>query len=73
MGVDREEQIRGRAYSLWEEEGRPADEDLRLWLQASKEVGEAAIGETALSEITTVLKKVESIPAGKRSRRSAAS
>jgi hypothetical protein len=73
MGVDREEQIRGRAYSLWEEEGRSADEDLWHWLQASEEVGEAAIGEMALSETRAVLKNVENIPAGKRSRRSAAS
>ena len=38
MVDDREEQIRQRAYSIWEEQGRPQGEDMRHWLQAWQEL-----------------------------------
>ncbi|MFT3973992.1 MAG: DUF2934 domain-containing protein [Amaricoccus sp.] len=39
------ESVQGRAYSIWEDEGRPEGRDLEHWLQAERETaGEA--GET---------------------------
>jgi hypothetical protein len=38
MAIDRHEQIRRRAYEIWEREGRPEGADLRHWQQASDEV-----------------------------------
>ena len=38
MATDRHEQIRRRAYEIWEDEGRPEGADLRHWLQASDEL-----------------------------------
>lgn len=35
--TDRDEQIRRRAYWIWEEEGSPAGEDLRHWSMAEAE------------------------------------
>ena len=32
------EEIRARAYELWEQNGRPADRDLEFWLQAEFEI-----------------------------------
>lgn len=61
IGKDRQEEIRRRAYWIWEEEGFPAGEDLRHWsmaeaeFEASKEDsdGESAIAETPVVEIST--------------------
>jgi hypothetical protein len=47
MAIDRDELIGRRAYQLWEAEGRPEGGDLRHWLRASEEVGDASIGEMA--------------------------
>ena len=41
MQDDREQQIRDRAYSIWEEQGRPQGEDMRHWLQAWQEISKA--------------------------------
>lgn len=38
MAIDKHEQIRHRAYEIWEEEGRPTGADLRHWLQACDEL-----------------------------------
>lgn len=38
MASDKHEQIRRRAYELWEEEGRPEGAALRHWLQAVDEL-----------------------------------
>lgn len=38
MEHDREEQIRRRAYELWESEERPQGEDIRHWMQAAQEL-----------------------------------
>jgi hypothetical protein len=38
MAVDQHEEIRRRAYQLWEEEGRPEGAELRHWLQACDEL-----------------------------------
>lgn len=35
--------VRGRAYSIWEAEGRPAGKDLEHWLQAEREVSEMTL------------------------------
>jgi hypothetical protein len=37
-----EENIRIRAYQLWESAGRPDGQDRQLWLQAEKELRQAA-------------------------------
>ncbi|KAA0690223.1 DUF2934 domain-containing protein [Neorhizobium sp. P12A] len=42
MGTDLQERIRHRAYEIWESEGRPERQDVRHWLQASKELGNSA-------------------------------
>ncbi|WP_105384299.1 DUF2934 domain-containing protein [Neorhizobium alkalisoli] len=33
-----EDQIRQRAYEIWEQEGRPHGEDLRHWIRAFEEL-----------------------------------
>ena len=38
-----EEDIRIRAYQLWESAGRPHGQDQQLWLQAEKELRQAAL------------------------------
>lgn len=38
---EREDEIRRRAYSIWESEGRPDGHHERHWLQATKEVDAA--------------------------------
>ena len=37
-----DEDIRIRAYQLWESAGRPHGQDQQLWLQAEKELRQAA-------------------------------
>ena len=32
------EKIRQRAYSIWEERGRPQNSDLDIWLEAEREI-----------------------------------
>ena len=39
--ANREDRIKQRAYEIWEQEGRPHGEDLKHWLQAFKELGDA--------------------------------
>lgn len=46
MAVDKHEQIRRRAYEIWEEEGRPEGAAFRHWLQASDELSEGDEPET---------------------------
>ncbi|MBB5551252.1 DUF2934 domain-containing protein [Rhizobium sp. MC63] len=38
MATDKHEQIRRRAYEIWEAEGRPEGADLRHWMQACDEL-----------------------------------
>ncbi|SCB61066.1 Protein of unknown function [Rhizobium aethiopicum] len=38
MAIDKHEQIRRRAYEIWEAEGRPEGADLRHWMQACDEL-----------------------------------
>jgi hypothetical protein len=45
MTESRDEWIKKRAYSIWEEEGRPAGRDAIHWEQASRE--RAAVEKTA--------------------------
>lgn len=59
--IDRHEEIRRRAYWIWQEEGAPAGEDLRHWSMAEaefepsyEESGEANVAaETPILEIST--------------------
>lgn len=39
MSDDKHEQIKGRAYQIWEEQGRPEGQHHAHWEQASKELG----------------------------------
>ena len=38
MENEKEDQIRRRAYEIWESEERPVGEDIRHWLQAYEEL-----------------------------------
>ena len=38
---DREQAIRERAYTIWEEEGRPEGQHLHHWLRAEAEINSA--------------------------------
>ncbi|NEI73210.1 DUF2934 domain-containing protein [Rhizobium lusitanum] len=40
MATDKHEQIRRRAYEIWEDEGRPEGAAMRHWMQASDELEE---------------------------------
>jgi len=40
MANDKHEQIRRRAYEIWEAEGRPEGAAVRHWLQATDELEE---------------------------------
>ncbi|GAA4164287.1 DUF2934 domain-containing protein [Shinella granuli] len=59
--IDRQEEIRRRAYWIWEEEGAPAGEDLRHWSMAEAEFeasnegagGANVAAETPVVEIST--------------------
>ena len=59
--IDRHEEIRRRAYWIWQEEGAPAGEDLRHWSMAEAEFNAAneetggvnAAAETPIVDIST--------------------
>jgi hypothetical protein len=55
MGIDREERIRHRAYSIWQDRGRPHGEDLTHWLQASDEFESADTGDLVVPDDISVL------------------
>jgi hypothetical protein len=38
MANDRENEIRERAYAIWEQEQRPTGEDMKHWLRAWQEI-----------------------------------
>jgi hypothetical protein len=38
MADDRVNEIRERAYAIWEQEGRPTGEDMKHWLRAWQEI-----------------------------------
>jgi hypothetical protein len=42
MQERKEQEIRRRAYEIWESEERPVGEDLRHWMQASSEFAAGA-------------------------------
>ena len=55
--TDRHEQIRRRAYWIWEEDGSPEGEDLRHWSMAEAEFEaskKGASGEAATTEVPAV-------------------
>ena len=49
MAIDKHEQIRHRAYEIWEAEGRPDGADQRHWLQACDELAGEDEHETPVS------------------------
>ncbi len=54
MHDDREQRIRDRAYSIWEEQGRPQGEDMRHWLQAWQEISDGDIPAESTAEAASV-------------------
>ncbi|WLR91303.1 DUF2934 domain-containing protein [Shinella zoogloeoides] len=67
--VDRDEQIRRRAYWIWEEEGCPAGEDLRHWSMAEAEFEaskKGSSGDAATTEVPTVEISTGDEPARKK-------
>lgn len=67
--TDRDEQIRRRAYWIWEEEGSPAGEDLRHWSMAEAELEaskKASSGDAATTEIPSVEISTGDEPARKK-------
>ncbi len=46
MDDDRTGRVRGRAFSIWEAEGRPDGRHLEHWLQAEREVAGAEAEDT---------------------------
>lgn len=50
MDQNVERRIRERAYSIWEEEGRPEGRDVEHWLRAAQEVAAAEGKNTASPE-----------------------
>jgi len=49
MDDNREELIRQRAYSIWEEQGKPEGEDMRHWLQAWQELADQGADDAAVT------------------------
>jgi Protein of unknown function (DUF2934) len=64
MASDREQEIRQRAYELWEQEGKPHGDDLRHWLRALEQFGNGA-APPAKSKRTARPKAATGIPAVK--------
>lgn len=70
--TDRHEQIRRRAYWIWEEEGSPVGEDLRHWSMAEAEFEasqEGSYGDSASTEAPAVEISTGNEPARKKIRR----
>lgn len=74
MDHDREQLIRDRAYSIWEEQGRPHGEDMRHWLQAWQELAEKepVANEDASAALADPVSKAEARPVQKRTAKAAA-
>ena len=48
MAEDPEDQIRRRAFEIWQREGAPEGLDEQHWLQAEREIAEAEASSTVL-------------------------
>jgi hypothetical protein len=59
METDKSEQVRQRAYEIWQEEGCPPGEDLRHWLRAASEL-EAPEVSAAIGDDLSVLGEQQS-------------
>lgn len=59
---EREENIRRRAYEIWEQEGRPHGQDMKHWLQAFKEFGDQADGAARRASTKPVAKAKSAKP-----------
>ena len=42
--IERQEEIRARAYALWEQEGKPEGRHLQHWLQAKRLIAAEELG-----------------------------
>lgn len=67
MDQNVERRIRDRAYSIWEEEGRPAGRDVEHWLRAAQEVA-AEEGAPAAAEDAPAATPEAEAPKPKRTR-----
>jgi len=43
MSISREEQIRIRAFEIWEQEGRPGGRHEQHWMAAEREIEQASV------------------------------
>lgn len=60
--MEREEQIRERAFQLWDEAGRPEGQDLDYWLQAENQLqGEAPESNDKLREMAALANAKENV------------
>jgi hypothetical protein len=50
MASDREQQIRERAYRIWEEEGRPTGRNRENWQRAETEIADEEALSRSISE-----------------------
>lgn len=48
MNTDRDEQLRRRAYRIWESEGRPDGMEAEHWARAERELADEVAGPTAM-------------------------
>ena len=49
MHEEREQQIRGRAYALWQQDGEPEGREKEHWEQACRDMEEESIGTPDIS------------------------
>lgn len=75
--VLREQQIRERAYAIWEGEGRPADRAEAHWLRAEAEIAREEVrsdgGTAGVPQLTVPSAKKRSLAAAPVRRRTRAS
>ena len=50
IGEDLEEQIRRRAYEIWEESGRPEGMESEHWEQAAREIAASAVDQPSVGD-----------------------
>lgn len=68
MNENREEEVRGRAYALWEQSGRPHGEHESHWRQALMELGLISpAGEGASRQDQPVAQEARPKPARRKS------
>lgn len=70
MDSNKEESVRKRAYSIWEEKGKPEGEQDSHWNQALQELGTADSGTSGMipTEVVDASLQEKAPPAKKRTR-----